>query len=100
MESFSVRAVTSLSERGTGTMPRQRIHHSRRTPDFPEDFPQRLERFKVESDLPWAEIERRLDVHPETTRRWREKDVLPNTRNYAALLKVADSFGLGHLFRD
>ena len=51
-------------------------------------------------DLPWAEIDRRLDVHSETTRRWREKDVLPSTRNYAALLTVADSLGLGHLFRD
>ena len=81
-------------------MPRQRIHHSRRTHVFPADFPQRLVRFKEESDLPWAEIDRRLDVHSETTRRWREKGVLPSTRNYAALLKVADSLGLGHLFRD
>ena len=76
-------------------MPRQRIHHSRNPPGFPEDFSQRLVRFKEESDLPWAEIHRRLDVHPETARRWREKDVLPNTRNYAALLQVADSLGLG-----
>ena len=81
-------------------MPRQRIHHSRRPLGFPADFPERLVRFKEESDLPWAEIHRRLDVHPETVRRWREKGVLPNTQNYAALLKVADSFGLGHLFRD
>ena len=81
-------------------MPRQRIHHSRKPPGFPDDFPERLVRFKEESDLPWAEIHRRLDVHPETARRWREKDVLPNTRNYAALLQVADSLGLGHIFRD
>ena len=40
-------------------MPRQRTHHSRRTYDFPDDFPQRLVRFKEESDLPWAEIARR-----------------------------------------
>ena len=55
---------------------------------------------KEESDLPWAEIHRGLDVHPETARRWREKGVLPNTQNYAALLQIADSLGLGHLFRD
>ena len=39
-------------------MPRQRTHHSRRTYVFPHDFPQRLERFKEESGLPWAEIYR------------------------------------------
>ena len=58
-------------------MPRQRIHHSRITYDFPDDFPERLKRFKEESDLPWTEINRRLDVHPETTRRWRDKGVWP-----------------------
>ena len=30
-------------------MPRQRIHHSRRTHDFPDDFPERLVRFQEES---------------------------------------------------
>ena len=74
-------------------MPRQRIHHSRVTYEVPGDFPERLERFKEESGLSWAEIARRLDVHHETLRRWREKDVLPNTRNDAALLQVADSLG-------
>ena len=81
-------------------MPRQRINHSRKPPGFPKGFPERLQRFKEESGLPWAEIHRRLDVHPETERRWREKGVLPNTGNYAALLQMADSLGLGHLFRD
>ena len=37
-------------------MPRQRIHHSRVTYQVPDDFPERLVRFKEESDLPWAEI--------------------------------------------
>ena len=36
-------------------MPRQRIQHSRRTDDFPDDFPQRLVRFKEESGLSWSE---------------------------------------------
>ena len=81
-------------------MPRQRIHHTRETYGFPDDFPERLVRFQEESKLPWAEINHRLDTDAETTRRWRDKDVLPNTRNYAALLKMADSLGLGHLFRD
>ena len=81
-------------------MPRQRIHHSRKTYNFPDDFPQRLKRFKEESDLPWAEINRRLDIHPETTRRWRDKGVWPSMRNMMALVALAKSLGLGHLFID
>ena len=81
-------------------MPRQHIHHSRIIYAFPDDFPERLKRFQQESGLPWAELHRRLGIDPETRRRWRDKGVLPSTRNYAALLVVADSFGLGHLFRD
>ena len=45
-------------------MPRQRIHHSRSTYDFPTDFPERLGRFKEESGLSWAEIARRLGNLP------------------------------------
>ena len=81
-------------------MPRQHTHHSRIVYAFPEDFPERLKRFQQESGLPWAELDRRLGIDPETRRRWRDKGVLPSTRHYAALLVVADSFGLGHLFRD
>ena len=81
-------------------MPRQRIHHSRATYRFPGDFGERLKRFQRESGLPWAELQRRLGADRETVRRWREKGVLPCTRYYAALLALADSFGLGHLFRD
>ena len=49
-------------------MPRQRIHHSRTTYDFPADFAKRLVRFKEESKLPWVELNRRLGTHPETVR--------------------------------
>ena len=81
-------------------MPRQRTHHSRITHVFLSDFPQRLKRFQRESGLSWAEIARRLGADRETVRRWRKKGVLPSTRHYAALLALADSFGLGHIFRD
>ena len=81
-------------------MPRQRIYHSRRIYDFPDDFPQRLVRFQEESDLPWAELNRRLDTDPETMRRWRDKGVRPNTRHMMALVSLANSLGLGHLFPD
>ena len=81
-------------------MPRQSTHHSRITHRFSGDFSQRLKQFQRESKLSWAEIRRRLGVDRETIRRWRDKGVLPSTRNYIALLALADSFGLGHLFRD
>ena len=67
---------------------------------LPPDFSQRLVRFKEESNLPWAELNRRLGTHPETVRRWRDKGVRPSTRYMMALRKVADSLGLGHLFDD
>ena len=81
-------------------MPRQQIHHSRKTYDFPTDFSQRLVRFKEESGMPWAEIHRRLGVDAETVRRWRDRGVRPTGEHLLALLALADSFGLGHLFRD
>ena len=58
-------------------MPRQRTHHSRRTYVFPDDFPQRLVRFKEESGLSWAEIARRRDVHHETLRHRRKGRARP-----------------------
>ena len=85
-------------------MPRQRIPHSRKTHDvprgFPEDFPQRLVRFKEESGLSWEELRRRLGVDRETVRRWREKGVRPTGEHLMALLALANSFGLAHLFTD
>ena len=81
-------------------MPRQRTHHSRRTYIFPDDFPHRLERFKEHSNLSWAEMNRRLGTDPHTIRRWRDEGVRPSVRHFAALLKLANDLGLGHLFTD
>ena len=87
-----------------GQMPRQRILYSRRTydfpDDFPDDFPERLVRFQEESELPWAELNRRLDTGPETVRRWRDKGVPPSARHMLALLDLAEDPGLGYLFTD
>ena len=79
-------------------MPRQRIHYRRITYSFPGDFPQRLERFKEESGLTWAEIARRLGTYPYTVRRWWKKGVRPGTRHMMALLALANDLGLAHLF--
>ncbi len=81
-------------------MPRQRTHHSRKTYDFPQDFPQRLVRFQEESGLSWAEMNRRLGTDPHTIRRWRDEGVRPSVGHFAALLKLANDLGLGHLFTD
>ena len=81
-------------------MPRQRTHHSRRIYDFPDDFPQRLVRFKEESGLSWAEIARRLGTYPYTVGRWRKKGMLPSTRHMMALLMLAHSLGLDNLFTE
>ena len=79
-------------------MPRQRTHYKRITYDFPEEFPQRLVRFKEESGLSWSEIARRLGTYRHTVWRWTEGKVRPNGKHMMALLNLADSLGLGHLF--
>ena len=83
-----------------GSVPRQRTYYSRRTYDFPGDFPERLDRFKQESGLSWAEINRCLGAHPQTTRRWRKGLARPSTRHMMALLALAESLGLRHLLTD
>ena len=82
----------------TGQTPRQRIQHSRRTDDFPDDFPQRLVRFREVSRMPWAEIARRLGAGPKTVRRWHKHGVRPNAHYLLALQDLAKGRGLGHLF--
>ena len=79
-------------------MPRQHTNYIRNTYVFPENFPERLERFREESGLSWAEIARRLGIYPHTIWRWRMAGIRPNTEHMLALLELADEMGLGHLF--
>ena len=81
-------------------MPRQHTNYIRDTYDFPDDFPQRLLRFKKESRLSWAELNRRLGIDPETMRRWRKGMSRPSTRHMMALRDLADDQGLGHIFTE
>ena len=62
----------------TGSMPGQRVNYRRITYPFPEDFPERLKRFKDESGLSWSEIARRPGTHRHTLWRWKEGRALPN----------------------
>ena len=50
--------------------------------------------FREES---WAELNRCLETHPETVRRWRDKGVRSNVEHMLALLELANSLGLGHI---
>ena len=79
-------------------MPRQRTYYSRRTYALPEDFPERLKRFKEESGLSWSEIARRLGTYRHTVWRWTKSGVRPNAQHMMALLDLADDLGLAHLF--
>ena len=79
-------------------MPRQRTQYRRRTYDFPDDFPERLKRFQEESGLSWSEIARRIGTYRHTVWRWTEGKVRPNVTHMLALLELAGSLGLGHLF--
>ena len=80
-------------------MPRHRVHNSRMVYVFPNDFPERLERFQRESGLSWAEIARRVGTSDLNLRRWRQ-GVRPHWRHLAALLELAEDLGLAHLFTD
>ena len=79
-------------------MPWQRIRHRRITYDFPADFPERLERFKEESGLSWAEIARRLGTRPRTMGGRRKGLSSPSAQHMTALLDLADDLGLSNLF--
>ena len=59
-----------------------------------------LKRFQEESGLTWAEIARRLGTYRHTVWRWAEGRVRPNYQHRKALLALADSLGLAHLFTD
>ena len=79
-------------------IPRQRILHHRETHDLPADFAQRLKRFQEESGLSWSEIARRLGTYPHTVWLWKEGKSRPNPQHQKALVQLAESMGLGHLF--
>ncbi len=81
-------------------MPRQRAHCSRRSYVIPDNFPQRLRRFKEESGLSWSEIARRLGPYRHTVGRWCKAGVRPNQHHMGALLDLADDSGLGSLFTE
>lgn len=81
-------------------MPRQRIDYYIPTYNFPDDFPERLKQFQVESGLSWSEIARRLETYRHTVWRWKEGRSRPSYRHRKALWELADELGLCHIFAD
>ncbi|MYC37994.1 MAG: helix-turn-helix transcriptional regulator [Chloroflexi bacterium] len=65
-------------------------------PRFPEDFPQRLEKFKDASGMSWRELARRLRIDIRLVGRWRQ-GTRPDSANLMALFSMAAGLGLLHL---
>lgn len=74
-------------------MGRQRRIHRPVTPDFPPDFPTRLERFKAAGGFSWRSLARRLGVTPYRLREWR-RGTVPSSTHLFVLLTLADQLGL------
>ena len=61
---------------------------------FPEDFHERLARFKEASGMSWRSLARLLAVSPYRLREWRLKGVVPGPDHLFHLLTLAESMGL------
>ena len=77
-------------------MGRQRWVYRPEPPRFPEEFPQRLERFKVASGLSWRALARELCIDIRLVKCWR-KGARPDSANLIALFSLAAGMGLLHL---
>jgi len=67
---------------------RQRFHHPQRSDEFPDDFPQRLERLRDRSGMSWRGMARALGVNVRALYRWRS-GVWPDAAHFLALLEFA-----------
>ena len=77
-------------------MGRQQRVYRIEPPPFPEDFPERLERFKEASGMSWRELARRLRIDIRLINRWRN-GTRPDSANLMALFSLAAGLGLLHL---
>lgn len=62
-------------------------------PEFPPDFPQRLERLREASGLSWRALARELRLRVRVLQRWRAGSA-PNAAHLLRLLEFADERGL------
>ena len=75
---------------------RQRYVYHVEPARLPEDFPERLARFREAAGLSWRELARRLKTNVRTVRRWRA-GTEPGSANFYALLTLAAEEGLLHI---
>lgn len=61
--------------------------------EFPEDFPERLERLRQACDCSWRGLARALRLHPRSLRRWR-RGAKPDAAHLLALIGFAAERGL------
>ena len=66
------------------------------TAPVPEEFPQRLERFKEASGFSWRGLARELCIDIRLIKRWRN-GARPDSANLIALFGLAARMGLLHL---
>ena len=78
-------------------MGRQRRIHQAVYHEFPQDFPQRLERFKEETGLTWNALARRLGVNPYRLREWR-RGIVPDSTHLFFLLTLAEKLEFRGIF--
>ena len=64
--------------------------------DFPQDFPERLDRFREAAGLSWGGLARRLKVNARTVRRWKAGPK-PGSGHLVKLFDLAAGMGLLHL---
>ena len=77
-------------------MGRQRWVYRLEPPRFPEEFPERLERFKEAAGFSWRGLARELRVDIRQLKRWRS-GTSPGPGNLVALFSLAARLGLLHL---
>ena len=77
-------------------MGRQRWVYRLEPPRFPEEFPERLERFKEASGFSWRALARELCIDIRLVKRWRNGARL-DSANLIALFNLAAGMGLLHL---
>lgn len=80
-------------------MDRANRRNDREAFGLPDDFPQRLKRFRDQSGLSWSELARRLGVYRHTVWRWKEGRALPSRQHRRAIMELAAGMGgLDRLF--
>ena len=80
---------------GDSTMPHPYQPDLSSPATFPDDFKDRLVRFKEASGLSWKSLAKQLGVKPHRLREWR-RGVTPSTTNLIHLLGLAERLGLGN----